>query len=378
MIEATEVTETPNIAALPPADRALIVLESSKTEIALRELVADCAEITEVRDSAGREQAHRLGMRLRTARTSIEKAGKAAREDAQAFSKAVIAEEKRLIAITDAEEKRVLALRDEFDAKIAAEKAAKEAAERARVNEIQQKIEAIRRLPLELSGESADTIAVELDALATFVPTEDVFAEFTEEARAARGQAIEEIALLAAKVRAREDLENELTAAREKLAAERAALEAERAALEAERSALEAAKSHAEPQFVMATKTMTMDETRELFPEAVAAEADLDDLAPIDDGDVENAAQPVPWPVRALAMHTAAQFIAMADKVEVCGATDFAQQLRAIAENINAGSFDEMIGAADWNGLARSDIQMEYATKNCLDAIDKELKEMAA
>ena len=115
------------ITTLAPADRAMIVLSSSTTEAQLRGMAQDAASITDVIDPDGREQAHRMGMRLRTARTTIEKAGKAARDDANAFAKAVIDEQKRLIGITEGEERRIIGLRvgcffgdvDTFRAKLA-------------------------------------------------------------------------------------------------------------------------------------------------------------------------------------------------------------------------------------------------------------------
>ena len=68
------------ITTLAPADRAMIVLSSSTTEAQLRGMVQDAASITDVIDPDGREQAHRMGMKLRTARTTIEKAGKVDRK----------------------------------------------------------------------------------------------------------------------------------------------------------------------------------------------------------------------------------------------------------------------------------------------------------
>lgn len=87
---------------LPPSDRAAIVLDSSTTEKKLREMVASSAGILTVIDKAGREEAHSAAMALRGVRTTIAKTGKAAREDAQAFAKAVISEEARLIGIDPA------------------------------------------------------------------------------------------------------------------------------------------------------------------------------------------------------------------------------------------------------------------------------------
>ena len=121
-------------------ERAAVALNSIKVTNELRELVASSADIVFVIDSAGREQAHRIGMNLKNARIAIEKAGKAARDDATKFSKGVIAEEARLVAIIEPEESRVFDLRDKWDAQIEAEKQAKIAAERLRIEGIQARI----------------------------------------------------------------------------------------------------------------------------------------------------------------------------------------------------------------------------------------------
>lgn len=342
---------TTEITTLPPAERALIVLNSTKTELDLRNLVQEAATVTEVKDPAGREQAHRLGMKLKTARTTIEKAGKAAREDAQAFSKAVIAEEKRLIAITEAEEKRVLGLRDGFDAQAAAEKAAKEAAERARVDEIRGKIDAIRRLPLEIANEPADVIASELDALTTFVPSEDVFAELKDEARIVHGRVIEDMVTLLGRARAREELASALKAEREKLAAARAELEAERAALAAEREALAAAKGEPEPEPEPEAQDVPETSEPEIEPELA--------LEPIAGTD---------WTVRQIALATADQFSALATKVDVCGFTGFGNELRAVAYGLREGDYDARIAQADFDALRGADFELLDATSNSLNA----------
>ena len=80
----TKTTTTTDIALLPPAERAVIVLDSTKTEEHLKELVKKSAEITAVDSKDAREQAHRVAMELKTARTTISKTGKTARDDANA------------------------------------------------------------------------------------------------------------------------------------------------------------------------------------------------------------------------------------------------------------------------------------------------------
>lgn len=83
------------------------------------------------------QECHSAAMAATKARTAIVQAGKAARDDATRFSKAVIAEEARLIAIIQPEESRLKVLRDEWDAKEAREKAAKaEAGTAARAGNI--------------------------------------------------------------------------------------------------------------------------------------------------------------------------------------------------------------------------------------------------
>lgn len=130
--------------ALTLPQRAVVALNSSKTETELLELVKQSADIVAVNNMAGRDQAHRIGMNLKTARVVIEKTGKTAREDATAFSKAVIAEEKRLVEIIETEEARVFGLRDAWDTKVAAERQAVIDAEVARTSRIADCIQGIR------------------------------------------------------------------------------------------------------------------------------------------------------------------------------------------------------------------------------------------
>lgn len=143
LLDIQEVGTAPTT-ALAPADRAALALESSKTEQHLLALATKHASITVVKDKAGREQAHGAYIEVMRARTSVEKAGKEARDDATKFSKAVIAEEKRLVAIIEPEEARLKAARDVWDEEQARIKAEAEAKERARVLAITERIAAIK------------------------------------------------------------------------------------------------------------------------------------------------------------------------------------------------------------------------------------------
>jgi hypothetical protein len=216
-----------DLTTLPPAARAAVALKSEQTRKDLALLVEQSAGITAVLNADGREQAHRVAMTLKGARVTIEKTGKEVRDDATKFSKAVIAEEKDLIAIIEPEEVRILALRDAWDARIAAEKAAKIAAERARVEVIQGRIEAIRRAPLAVAGESSTAILVTLELVRDAI-IDDSFEELKDQAMAARSEAFN--ALEAAHARAVE-AEVAARAAEDARKAEAARIEAERAEL---------------------------------------------------------------------------------------------------------------------------------------------------
>lgn len=192
---------------LTVVERAAVALQSDVAGKELAALVEQSKSIVTVTNKDGRTECHAAAMRAMTARTNIEKAGKAAREDAQKFSKAVIAEETRLIAIIEPEEKRLKGLRDEWDAARAAEKAEAERIERERVSIIALRITGIKESPVrgalmstsELSGFITDIEGIEVGA---------DFAEFLGEATDAKIAALEKLREIhAAKVRADEEAE---------------------------------------------------------------------------------------------------------------------------------------------------------------------------
>lgn len=426
---------TTDITTLPPADRAMIVLASTKTEEHLRGLVVEATSVTAVIDPDGREQAHRLAMKLRTARTTIEKTGKAARDDANAFAKAVIDEQKRLIAITETEEKRVLALRDGYDARIEAEKEAKRQAEAARVAAIREKIDGIRALPLALAGASSDDIAAEKAALEGFTPTEEVFAEFTDDCKAAIAEALAAMSDLYARVMAQEaaaamvqaerlkleearrQAEAELAAEREalerqraearaaaeaiqaearaeakKLAAERAAFAAEQAEyrrIQSELMQAEEAKRAAAAPAVMFDGQISIEEQGDMRPGQVIAVATAgseteqadEEAAPVaslfedeqaDTGIPASDAPVADWTIRQAAIHTAAQFTALAGKVEQCGFGDFAVTLRTVANGLRDGSHDAALAQADRDALIAADTLLLDATAECIEVLSEQ------
>lgn len=302
------------IAILPPAERAAIALGSSNVEKQLLEMVQSSQSIVSVIDKAGRDEAHSAAMALRGVRTTIAKTGKAAREDATAFSKAVIAEEARLIGIVQPEEDRVIGLRDAYDAKLAAEKAERERKEAERKAGLQAKVDAIRNLALGMDGETAAEIDIEIAALQQFVPGEE-FMEYSDAARDAAQAAIVSMTALRdrqaakeaeaaelerqraenARIAAEQEVERkrlaaiaaeqaaalkveqdriaaEHKAAADALAAERAALQKEREALAAEKLAAEQEKAIAAAEQSKPSAAEPLEQTVIGLPESVAEE----------------------------------------------------------------------------------------------------------
>ena len=174
--------------------RAAVAMESSKAAAELKALAESSKCITEITNRAGREECHSAAMAATKARTAIVQAGKAARDDATRFSKAVIAEEARLIAIIQPEESRLKVLRDEWDAKEAREKAAKAEAERLRVLEISQRIALFKQATsdaarFDVTATKAGEILAELQA----IEIDSSFAEFFGEAKEAHAAAVADI-----------------------------------------------------------------------------------------------------------------------------------------------------------------------------------------
>ncbi|CAH0532162.1 hypothetical protein UAM5_00045 [Ralstonia phage UAM5] len=229
-----------DIALLPPPERAALVLKSTETEKTLHELVQKSADITAVIDAAGRELAHRSGMNLKNARVTIEKAGKAARDDANAFNSAVIAEQKRLIGITEKEEERIFGLRDGYDAKARAEKEERERLERERVAAIRAKIDDIKGLPAASVEDKADQLRATILDLETFGITEADFAEFADEAASAKDGVLSTLGGMVVRAEANEKEAARLAEQRAELERQQRELAEQQAALARQRKEMEA------------------------------------------------------------------------------------------------------------------------------------------
>lgn len=221
------------VTALNVTERAAIALRSGTLARELVELAESTKDIVTITNKDGRAQCHAAYMVAKNKRIEIEKLGKAARDDANNFSKACVAEEKRLTSLIEPEEARLQALRDAFDAKEKAEKEAREAAERQRIQNIKDRIVGFTDLSISVIkvGVSVDEAKAVLD-MVTAIEIDDSFGEFRGEALEARSMAIKQV--------------NEAIAMKEAAAAESARLEAERVRLEEQRAEIEKQKAELE------------------------------------------------------------------------------------------------------------------------------------
>lgn len=172
--------KTKESTAMTPSERAVVALGSSAREQNLVELAKRSTEISTITNKDGYTQCHAARIVLRDERISIEKQGKEARDDATKFSKAVIAEELRLIGIIEAEEKRLQGIEDEWNAI----EEAKRKAEADRIANLQSQIEVIKMSAVKVAGRSAKEIAERLaEVRAIACSTFEEFADFAMEAR---------------------------------------------------------------------------------------------------------------------------------------------------------------------------------------------------
>src|SRR5574337_683673 len=263
--------------ALTVAERAAIAIGAPAYEIALVDLVKESASLVQIKDKSGYQQAHSARMRLKGTRVEIQKRAKDAREDAQAFSKAVIAEEKRLVALVCPEEDRLQGLQDVWDAAREAEKQARIQAEEARVAKHRANIDAIRDTALHAATMGTDGIQGLIVEIEQYDVSEAVFEEFATGARVVRDDTLATLRQLHTAALAREAEAARLRAEREELArlrAERDRLAAERV----ERERVEAAERArvAEAQRIeaerLAEERRKFEEEQRLVREKRAAE----------------------------------------------------------------------------------------------------------
>lgn len=266
----------PEPATLTVEARAAVALKTSETEKHLRALAAKNIDIVAILNKAGREQAHGAAMELKRARVDIEAAGKAARDDATKFSKAVITEEKRLVAIIEPEETRLLGLRDKWDDAQAAIKAEAERKERARIVAINERISELRGyVNLALGCRTAERVSALLEKLTANEITAELYQEFESEAAVVKESALARMGEILAQKKADEDerarVKAEQDAAAEALRKEREELDAAQA--EAKRIAAEAEAKVRAAAEEMAAQRAAFEAEQEAARQALQAQA---------------------------------------------------------------------------------------------------------
>lgn len=238
-----EATDSQPLALLPPPERAALALNTKETEAKLRAAVEKHKGITEIKDKAGREQAHGAAMELMRLRTSIGNKADEVRDDAKKFNAAVLAEEKRLITIVEPEEKRLKALRDAWDAAEALRKQEEARIERARKEAIAARIAEIKGYR-ELAQQARTSAMVQslIDGLTekwANVDAKAVFEEFADDAGVAYRVTLQHMEATLKQKRDAEAEAERQRVERERLAEERRQQEAEAARLAAERAEIE-------------------------------------------------------------------------------------------------------------------------------------------
>lgn len=264
--------------------RASVALQSDKARAELTALAASSRSITAPTNPAGRAECHAAAMAAAGARIAIAKAGKDARDDATQFSRAVIVEEARLIAIIQPEETRLKALRDAYDAEQARIKAEKADAERLRVLEISDRIARIKQAASDAArfDVSADA-ASEIHARVSEMEIDATFAEFYGDAIEAKAATMAEITKVIASKRAAEAAAKKAEADRIELEkirqaeAEAARIKAQQeAAARAEQERVEAAARRAEQAKIDAERKALADREAKFAADRAAALAEID------------------------------------------------------------------------------------------------------
>lgn len=241
--------------ALTVMQRAVVALRlDEKKEQELRELAAKTADITTITNADGRAQVHAARMVLKNQRLQLKEDAETARDEAVKYSKAVIALEKRAIAIISGEEDRLQALQDAWDSKIEAEKQARIDAEMRRSQALRDRIENdIRRAAATSSSAMPSERIARIIEDVSAIAIDDSFDEFRQEADDAKLASLARLREIHAASVEREAEQARIKAEREELARLRAENEqrqaAERARIaEEERVAKEARDAEAAKQ----------------------------------------------------------------------------------------------------------------------------------
>jgi len=223
----TEAENSTSTEIIPVERRAVLALDSDKTASRIAEEVAKTADIVACNDKPGRELVHKAAMRHRDIRLSIQRASSAAREDAVALQKAVIAEEKRLVSLVQPEEDRLISIRDGFDAEQERIRQAAIQAEQERVRRMEMEMAMYRDIPINYVQSSSAEIALGIEKAAGAIPALEYKGDEEQRMQAYRAGAIAKLEEMKAAAEAREEAERQAAEAR---SAEEARIKAEREA----------------------------------------------------------------------------------------------------------------------------------------------------
>lgn len=204
--------------ALTVQQRAVVALGyDAEKEKQLTDLALKTADIVTITNKDGREQVHAARMALKNTRLEIQRIGKQARDEATKFSKAVIAEENRLIALIEPEETRLQTVQDAWDAAREAERQAAIAAEQKRVADLHERVAELRGCRM-LSPTSGSALIAEHIADVERITVDDSFQEFEQQAAEAKAAGLAWLRELHAKALEHEAEQARLKADREELA----------------------------------------------------------------------------------------------------------------------------------------------------------------
>lgn len=204
----------------PESGSSVIVPFVSATERAIAEARERFARYTLGDDDAGYDAIKEACRELTTMRTTLEARRKDAKADALAWGRKVDSEAKRLEAQIREIEGPLVDMREQVDAKRRAEKEAREAAERVRLDRLNGMVEDIRSAGLETDGRPAADLRDVVMNLETLVCDEATFEEFAAVAEEARMAAIARLKAAIDKAVAREAHERALAEQEAKLRAE--------------------------------------------------------------------------------------------------------------------------------------------------------------
>jgi hypothetical protein len=237
---------------LTVTQRAIVALGQAGREDDLKALASRTTSIKTITNKAGYDQVHASRMALKGVRLDLQRLGKAARDDATKFSKAVIAEENRLISLVEVEEKRLEAIQWKYDADIEAAKQAAIDAENRRVAELTERVEELRG-PHYLTASSGSVLIAHHISDLEAIPVDGSFQELRQQAFDAKAGGLARLRELHTAAVAHETEQARIKAEREELARLRKAEEerqaAERARLaEEEREARAAREAEAAKQ----------------------------------------------------------------------------------------------------------------------------------